>query len=162
MWDSFPKMGIYPSAAEITDFIALFRYISYLTGTPEVYWKTPEKAKAVMETMFLYELEPSKTSKILAHNFITWLEDGPPVYLSRGFLEAGCRWLNGHEMSDALGLGRPGTYYYCVFAGHNVLVATMARVQRLVPALDRFLVQVWSQTLAFNSCVHRVMLSETL
>ena len=56
MWDSFPKMGIYTSKQEITDFIALFRYISYVTGTPNEYFETPEKAKAVMETMFLYEL----------------------------------------------------------------------------------------------------------
>jgi hypothetical protein len=55
IWDSFPKMGIYPSKQEITDFIALFRYISYVTGTPNEYFETPEKAKAVMESMFLYE-----------------------------------------------------------------------------------------------------------
>lgn len=75
------QMGIQPTKQEITDFIALFRYISYLTGTPDHYFSTPSKAKAVMETMFLYELDPSKTSKMLAHNFIKWLEDEPPVYL---------------------------------------------------------------------------------
>jgi hypothetical protein len=142
MWDSFPKMGIYPSTAEITDFIALFRYISHLTGTPEIYWETPEKAKAVMETMFLYELAPNKTSKILAHNFISWLEDAPPVSLSRGFMEAGCRWLNGHEISDALGLSNPSLWYYCAFSGHNIVVTTLAQAQRFVPNLDRFLVKV--------------------
>ena len=142
MWDSFPKMGIYPSKQEITDFIALFRYISYVTGTPNEYFETPEKAKAVMETMFLYELEPNKTSKILAHNFIAWLEDQPPPYLSRDFMEAGCRWMNGHAMCDALGLGRPGLYYYAVFAGHNVIVSTMAHFQKLIPALDRFMIKV--------------------
>jgi hypothetical protein len=142
MWDSFPKMGIYPSKQEITDFIALFRYISYVTGTPNEYFETPEKAKAVMETMFLYELEPNKTSKILAHNFIAWLEGQPPPYLSRDFMEAGCRWMNGHEICDALGLGRPGLYYYAVFAGHNVIVSTMAMCQKLIPALDQFIIKV--------------------
>jgi hypothetical protein len=53
-------MGIYPTKQEIDDFIALFRYIAYLTGTPTEYWKTAEKAKAVMETMLLYEVSPWK------------------------------------------------------------------------------------------------------
>jgi hypothetical protein len=57
-------------------------------------------------------------------------------------MEAGCRWMNGHDMCDALGLGKPSLYYYLVFAGHNVIVATLAYSQRLVPVLDRFLIQV--------------------
>jgi hypothetical protein len=142
MWDGFPKMGIIPKKQEIVDFIALFRYIAYLTGTPTQYWETPEKAKAVMETMLLYELDPTNTSKILAHNFIKWIEDQPPAYLSRGFMEAGCRWMNGKEMCDALGLGNPGIYYYAVFAGHNILVSALAYSQRLIPAFDRFMIKV--------------------
>ena len=142
MWDSFPKMGIYPTQQEIVDFIALFRYIAYLTGTPTSYWETPEKAKAVMETMLLHELAPNGTSKILAHNFIKWIEDQPPPYLSRGFLEAGCRWMNGPEMCDALGLGRPGPYYYAVFAGHNILVSFLAYSQRFIPSFDRVVINV--------------------
>ncbi|KAG9232759.1 hypothetical protein BJ875DRAFT_465899 [Amylocarpus encephaloides] len=142
MWDSLPKMGVYPTKQEITDFIALFRYISYLTGTPTSYWTTPKKAKAVMETMFLHELDPTNTSKILAYNFITWLSNAPPVYLSRDFLEAGCRWMNGHEMSDALGMGRPNLIYYLVFQGHNVVVFTLAYLQRFIPAFDRFMINI--------------------
>jgi hypothetical protein len=57
-------------------------------------------------------------------------------------MEAGCRWMNGHEMCDALGLGRPDLYYYAVFAGHNVIVSTMAICQRLIPALDQFIIKV--------------------
>lgn len=142
MWDSFPKMGIYPTKQEIEDFIALFRYVAYLTGIPTEYWKTVEKAKAVMETFMLYELDPNKTSKILAHNFIKWLEDQPPAYLSRDFMEAGCRWMNGHDMCDALGMGRPSLYYYLVFAGHNVIVVTLAYSQRFIPGLDEFMIRV--------------------
>jgi hypothetical protein len=142
MWDSFPKMGIKPSEAEITDFIALFRYVAYITGTPTSYWKTPAKAKATMETMLLYELAPTETSKVLAQNFVKWIEDQPPAYLSKGFMEAGCRWMNGNEMCDALGLGRPSMYSYALFAGHNIVVSTMAVAQRFIPALDKFMVQV--------------------
>lgn len=107
--------------------------------------RTPETFPEELITNYLiirYELEPNKTSKILAHNFIAWLEDQPPPYLSRNFMEAGCRWMNGHDMCDALGLGRPSLYYYAVFAGHNVIVSIMARAQKLIPRLDRFIIQV--------------------
>ncbi|KAG4431768.1 hypothetical protein IFR05_012744 [Cadophora sp. M221] len=158
MWDSFPKMGIYPTQQEIVDFIALFRYIAYLTGTPTSYWETPERAKAVMETMLLHELAPNGTSKILAHNFIKWIEDQPPPYLSRGFLEAGCRWMNGPEMCDALGLGRPALYYYVVFAGHNILVSFLAYSQRFIPAFDRAVIKFFRKTL-YNAVTDHAHLS---
>lgn len=95
-----------------------------------------------METMLLYELAPSKNSKLLAHNFITWLTDIPSINLSRSFLEAGCRWVNGHDMCDALELGKPGLYHYCVFAGLCFFFSAMAYIQRLIPALDRFIIDV--------------------
>lgn len=135
-------MGIQPTEQEIIDFIAVFRYIAYLTGTPEHYFATPRQAKAIMESLFLQKTQMNKTSKIMAHNFITWLVDAPPVYVSRGFLEAGSRLLNGHEPSDDLGLGHPGAYSYCVFLGHNVIVASMARVQRLFPSFDEYIIKV--------------------
>ncbi|KAH6677122.1 hypothetical protein B0J14DRAFT_336091 [Halenospora varia] len=147
MWFSFPKLGIFITKEESADFLALFRYIAYLLGTPHHYFETPERARAVMQSMIYYEQNPNQTSSILAHNFIRWLEDSPPVYLSRGFIEAGCRVLNGGEMCDALGLGKPGLYYYCLFYGHNVLVSMLAYAQRLFPAFDRFVVKYFRQLL---------------
>lgn len=50
------------AAREATGYIALFRYVSYLTGTPTELFETPEKAKKVMEDMLLYEIQPIETS----------------------------------------------------------------------------------------------------
>lgn len=92
-----PKMGIHPTDQEAADFIALFRYIAYLIGAPNdgKYWADITKAKATFESMVWYELVPNETSKILAQNFIKWIEDQPPAYLSMGFMQAACRWMNG-------------------------------------------------------------------
>jgi hypothetical protein len=70
MWDAMPKMGIYPTRQEASDFIALFRYIAYVIGCPDHYFCDVDRAKAVFESMWLYELAPNKTSKILAQNFV--------------------------------------------------------------------------------------------
>ncbi|KAL9037253.1 MAG: hypothetical protein Q9214_005781 [Letrouitia sp. 1 TL-2023] len=108
MWFQLPKMGIVPKQQEVDDYIALFRYIAYLLATPTEYFETSEKAKAVMESMYLHELEPTPTSKIVGYNFVKCLEDLPPMNISKEFIEAGSRWFNGNELCDALDLGRPG------------------------------------------------------
>ena len=48
-----------------------------------------------MESLLLYEIDPTETSKILANNVIKCLEAQPPSYASRPFLEVNSRWLNG-------------------------------------------------------------------
>ncbi|TVY94533.1 hypothetical protein LAWI1_G000211 [Lachnellula willkommii] len=103
--------------------------------------------KATFESMLWYELVPNDTSKILAQNFIKWIEDQPPAYLSLGFMEAACRWMNGNEMCDALGLGRPALHHYAAFAGHNIIVSSLAWAQRIFPPLDRFVVAYTRKTL---------------
>jgi len=142
MWDSLPKMGIKLSEEEIADYVALFRYIAHVLGIPTDWWATSSKAKAFMESMYLYELEANDTSRLLTYNFIKWIEDEPPVYISTGFIEAGSRWVNGHEICDTIGLKHPGPLPYAVFAGHNVIVSTMAFAQKLSPKLDAFMVKV--------------------
>lgn len=142
MWFQLPKMGIAPKKQEIADYIALFRYVAYLLATPTQYFETPEKAKAVMESMYLNELEPSEISKIVGHNFVKCLEDLPPFNISRDFMEAGSRWINGDALCDALDLGRPGRYYYALMTGLSWIVRSVAFLQKTIPSFDRFIVAV--------------------
>ena len=76
VWLSLPRQGIWMTRQETVDFIALWRYIAYLTGTPTEQFETPEKAKMVMEVLLLYEIHPTKTSRILANNIIKSLAVG--------------------------------------------------------------------------------------
>lgn len=64
--------------------------------------------------------------------------------MSRGFIEAGSRWINGDEVCDEVGLGRPGVLHYLAFMGHCMLVASMAWVQRFVPGVDASVINVSS------------------
>lgn len=142
MWFQLPKIGIVPRRQEIDDYIALFRYVAYLLATPTDYFETAEKAKAVMESMYLHELEPTQTSKVVGYNFVKCLEDLPPLNISKEFIEAGSRWFNGNELCDALDIGRPGWYHYTLIIGLTGVVMTLSFLQRLIPAFDRFMIKV--------------------
>ena len=142
MWQSLPRQGIWPRADEIADYIALFRYLGHLTGTPPEYFDSPSRAKAVMESMLYYEMNPSATGKILGHNFVECLRDVSPMNISREFIEAGSRWLNGDEICDAMGMRRPGLYHSVLMAGHCMLNWGLCWAQRTVPALDRWIIAV--------------------
>ena len=142
MFLQLPRQNIYPHKQEIEDYIALFRYIAHLTGTPTEAYETPAKAKAWMESIMLTEIDPTDTSKILANNIIRCLEDTPPVYLSKEFLEVGSRWLNGNELCDGLGLGNPGYYYWALMAGQCWLSKVVAYTARAIPWLDEMQIAV--------------------
>lgn len=137
IWLSLPRQGIWMTAREATDYVALFRYVSYLTGTPTELFETPEKAKKVMEVMLLYEIEPTETSRVLAQNILSCLENQPPSFPSRSFLEVNCRWLNGNELCDALGLGRPKIYYWALMAGQCIFFMITCYLHRTIPYLDK-------------------------
>ncbi|MCJ1402258.1 hypothetical protein MMC11_005478 [Xylographa trunciseda] len=137
VWLAFPRQGIWLRQQEIIDYIALFRYIGYLMGTPNDYFETPEKARTIMESLLLYEIDPTETSKILANNVIRSLAAQPPQYASTAMLEANSRWLNGNELCDALGLGRPGFYYWALVAGQCLFFMAICYTYRSIPYLDR-------------------------
>lgn len=137
IWVSLPRQGIFMTRQEIADFIALWRYIAYLTGTPHEYFDTPERAKGFLEVLMLYELKPTETSKILANNIIRSLEDQPPSFASRNMLEASSRFLNGHELCDALGLGHPSIYYYSLTLGQCCFFMAICYFYRSFPWLAR-------------------------
>ncbi|OKL61055.1 hypothetical protein UA08_03138 [Talaromyces atroroseus] len=142
MFLQLPKMGIQPRPDEIEDYLALFRYVAYLIGTQPEYFSTFEKAKATMESCYVHELSLTETSRTVAYNFIRCVERLPaPLTISRSFIEAGSRWLNGNEICDQLGLGRPGILSYVAFSGLCSLVMMLAWTQRMIPAFDRFIVQ---------------------
>lgn len=133
IWLSLPRQGIFLRAQEIEDYVALWRYIAYLIGAPTEFFSTPSKARAVMQSIFLHEVHPTATSKLLAGNIIRCLADQPPGHPSAAFLTAGARWLNGPQLSDALGLEQQGWYYTFLMAGQCLFFAFFAYFYRLFP-----------------------------
>ena len=78
VWIALPRQGIFLRDAEIQDFIALFRYIAYLMGTPTEHFATPTKARYMMESLLLSEIRPNDISRILVNNVIESLANQPP------------------------------------------------------------------------------------
>lgn len=150
MWFQLPQMGVYPSQQEAADYIALWRYLGYLQGVPHEYFSSVAQAKATMESMVLHELRLTPTSLIVGHNFVECVKDLPPVMISAGFIEAGSRMLNGHEVCDGLGFGRPGPLAYACWRGHCWFVGALAMAQQWIPAVDEAMVAYWRKTLNYG------------
>ncbi|CAL3973540.1 hypothetical protein PZA11_005753 [Diplocarpon coronariae] len=141
IWLGFPRQGIWLREQEVLDYLALWRLVAYYIGTPDEYFDTPERARAMMESQLISEIQPSETSRVLANNVILALQNQPPAYASRDFLNASARWLNGDELADALGLGRPGWYYKALVAGQCVFFICLCYTYRSIPYLDRRKIQ---------------------
>lgn len=149
-WLQLPFLGVQPSLQESADYIALFRYVGYLVGTPDEHFQTIEHAKATMESMLLYETRISPTCLIVGHNFVQCITDLPPFNVSAQFVEAGSRVFNGDSFCDSLGHGTPGWYSYLCFRGFCWLVRTLAFAQHLSPAVDRAVTDYFRRTLHEN------------
>ena len=137
IWLSLPRQGIWIRQQEIVDYIALWRLIAFYTGTPTDFFETPAKAKACMESLLLNEVDPSDTSRLLAANIIRALENTPPTFASRSFLEANARWLNGNDLADALGLGRPSLYHWALMGGQCLFFMFICYLYRSIPSWDK-------------------------
>jgi len=137
IWISLPRQGIWMRQQEIDDYIALWRYVGYLIGCPTDFFATTAKAKAVMESLLLYEIQPTQTSKILANNIIKSLESRPPTWASADMLIASARWLNGNDLADQLGLPRPSLYYWALMAGQCTFFVVMCYTYRSFPSWDK-------------------------
>ncbi|KAI9733557.1 MAG: hypothetical protein M1834_003159 [Cirrosporium novae-zelandiae] len=137
VWLSFPRQGIFLRQQEIEDYIALWRLVAHYTGTPTSYFSSPEKARAIMESLLVHEISPTSTSRILASNILTALENQPPTYSSRGFLVANARWLNGNELCDELSLGHASSYYWALVAGQCIFFCVLCYTHRTFSFLDR-------------------------
>ncbi|KAF2678667.1 hypothetical protein K458DRAFT_394718 [Lentithecium fluviatile CBS 122367] len=137
IWVSFPRQGIFLREQEKEDYVALWRYIGYILGTPTEHFETTAKAKAIMESLLYNEVHPSDMSKILANNIIHSLEGQPPTYVSTDMLVASARWLNGNDLGDELGLPRVSFYYWSLMAGQCLFFMGLCYFYRAMPYLDR-------------------------
>ncbi|KAJ5151741.1 hypothetical protein N7492_010036 [Penicillium capsulatum] len=148
LWLQLPRLGIPVSQQETEDYVALFRYIAYLLGTPTTHFETIEKAKLLMESLYVHDLEVTETSLTVAYNFIQCVSNLPwPFSISPGFIAAGSRWLNGDDLADQLGLEHPSYIHYLAFAGQCLLSIELAWVQRLLPFIDDFMVKLFRNLL---------------
>ncbi|KAE8387164.1 hypothetical protein BDV23DRAFT_161863 [Aspergillus alliaceus] len=132
-----PRQGIFLRNQEIDDYIALWRLVAYYMGTPTETFMTTARARAMMESLAVSELDPTDTGKILAQNIILGLENTAPTYASKEYLEAMARKLNGDELSDRLGLPRPTLYYRVLVYGHCLVVMVACYGLRAFPKLDQ-------------------------
>lgn len=137
IWLSFPRQGIYLHQQEIEDYLALWRYIAYIMGTPDDWFSSPNKAKAIMESLLYYEVKPSDMSKTMANNIIYALKEEPPTFVSADMLTASARWLNGNELCDQLGLKQVSLYYWSLMAGQCLFFMVYCYTYRLFPNWDK-------------------------
>ncbi|KAF5634284.1 flavin-binding monooxygenase-like family [Fusarium sp. NRRL 52700] len=137
IWQSLPRQGIHMREQEIVDYVALWRLIAYYMGTPTDFFSSPAKARAIMESLYLYEYNPSSRSQTHAQNIIIAMSDTAPSYASKPYLEATARWLNGDPLADALGIGKPSRYYTILAAGQCLLFMIVYYTCRDIPFLDR-------------------------
>ena len=135
-WLQLPFMGVQPTEQETADYIALFRYVAHVIGTPTEHLETTARAKATMESMLVNEFRLNDTALVVSHNFIQCLTDLPPFNVSAQFIEAGSRVFNGDDFCDKIGLGRPSLYSYACFRGFCWLFWALALLQQHIPALD--------------------------
>ncbi|KAJ4369168.1 hypothetical protein N0V83_006252 [Neocucurbitaria cava] len=136
IWISLPRQGIFLRQQEIEDYLALWRYIAYIMGTPDDTFSTQAKSKAMMESLLYYEVDPSDMSKTMANNIIYALKEEPPTFVSADMLTASARWLNGNELGDRLGLKRVSAYYWSLMAGQCLFFIFYCYGYRMFPTLD--------------------------
>ncbi|QKX55157.1 uncharacterized protein TRUGW13939_02249 [Talaromyces rugulosus] len=142
-----PKLGINPDPQMIKEYIAVYRYIAYVLGTPTEYFSTVEQSKATMESIMLSEPGPTDSSTVLTSNFIEMIRDFSGVNISKSLIETGVRKINNDEMADQLGLSKPGYFYQALFRGYCGILVFVYRLQRLLPFVDRFLTNMSKQFL---------------
>ncbi|KAI0025144.1 hypothetical protein F4780DRAFT_415198 [Xylariomycetidae sp. FL0641] len=136
IWMGLPRQGIWLRQQEILDYLALWRYVAYLMGTPHDWMATPESAKRMMESLLVSEIKPTKASANLANNIIAGLQNQPPTYASPQFMQAETYWLNGSELAQALDVPRPSLYYSGLVLGQCMFFATMGYINRSISFLD--------------------------
>ncbi|KAL4805222.1 hypothetical protein BDV18DRAFT_161619 [Aspergillus unguis] len=135
---ALPSQGVYPRQQEIEDYIALWRWVGYVIGAPVFYMDTATRAKAMMESVMLNAVKPSDNSRVLIQNILKALDNVSPIYASRDWWEAGGRVLNGDELSDAIGLGKPSLYYRTLIRSQSLTFKLLNYFTRSIPAVDRW------------------------
>jgi hypothetical protein len=138
LFQALPRQGLFPTQQEIKDYLALWRYIAYLMGTPHEQFAEPDLARRMMESLILHEINPTSVSCILANNILSGFANQPPTYASRSMLAATARWLNGHDLCDALGLPKPPLYYYLLMVGQCLFFMGTCYLARYFKPWDNY------------------------
>ncbi|KAH7067693.1 hypothetical protein BKA63DRAFT_423848 [Paraphoma chrysanthemicola] len=141
VWRTLPRQGIYVRHQEALDYIALWRWVGYILGTPYHILETPAKAHGAMESLMYACMAPSKNSRALAQNLLSALDGVSPLYAPKEFFIAGTRHINGDQICDEIGLSKPGLYWKAVILGQCWLLMLATYVGRSIPALDRWMVE---------------------
>ncbi|KAK1659594.1 hypothetical protein BDP55DRAFT_619565 [Colletotrichum godetiae] len=143
VWLALPRQGIYVRQQEALDYLALWRWVGYILGTPHWILETPERALASMESLLKACLAPSKNSRALANNLVIALDGVAPIHEPKEFFEAGTRFINGDEMCDDVGLGKPGLYWDAVIRGIIWTLMVITYMSRSIPAWDRWQIKTF-------------------
>ncbi|KEY70704.1 hypothetical protein S7711_07330 [Stachybotrys chartarum IBT 7711] len=114
VWLALPRQGVRLSRQQAVDFLAMWRWVGYVMGTPVDWMATPEQAKAMMESVMACEIQPSANSKILANNILTAEAMVPPLFLKREYMTAITYQLNGYDLSQALDIDKPSIKYRAI------------------------------------------------
>ncbi|KAK2066106.1 tat pathway signal sequence [Colletotrichum caudatum] len=154
LWVGLPRQGIYPTRAEGADYLALWRWVAHVMGTPTGAFASPAAARAMMESLMASEIEPSDTSRVLANNVLSGLCNQPPSYVSREFLAAETYWLNGPKLARALAVAQPPFYYTLLIIGQCIFFMVMCYSRRLFPHWDTSRNESLKKAL-FNLTVHK-------
>lgn len=158
IWLGLPRQGIFMREDEAADYIALWRLVAYYMGTPTESFETPDKARKMLESLLSFEIKPTDMSQVLANNIITGLENTAPTYASKGFSEANAWWLNGRELSTALGIKEPTLYYRAVMLGYCIFTCSVCYSSRIFWFLDKLQIAV-SNKHPHHSALTRLMMS---
>lgn len=142
VWLGLPRQGIYPSQQETDDYIALWRLVAYYMGTPTDPLESTEKARAMMESLLISEIDPTETGKVLAKNILIGLENTAPAFASKEFMEAMTRLLNGDQLADELDIPRSNLYYRMLIWGYCFWVMVVSYIVPKIYFIDRIAISV--------------------
>lgn len=130
---SLPRVGIFCTEQQIADYLALWRWVGYIMGTPVDWMATPAAAKAMMEAVLVSEMKPSTNSQIIANNILTAQTNFPPLYASRQFLAALAYRLNGEELAAALNIETPNVFYRSLASVQGATFNLLSSTYGLLP-----------------------------
>ncbi|KAJ0416395.1 hypothetical protein BJY00DRAFT_304169 [Aspergillus carlsbadensis] len=137
VWIGLPRQGIYLTEKEIDDYIALWRLVAYYMGTPSDVFADKPTAKAFMESILAFEVDPKPIGQVLAKNIVIGLENTAPSFASAEFMEAMARHLNGDKLSDRLDIPKTSLYYQTLIYGYCYLVILISYSNRVFPLFDK-------------------------
>jgi hypothetical protein len=137
IWYSLPRQRIQLREQEIDDFIALWRYISYLIGSPDEWFADRRRALLVQQSIMYIELHPNHNSKVLANNMIEAFRRDTPVKMPVGLINASARHLAGDPLCDEWDIRKPNIIWRGVWHGNVRMYKGFAYMCRSVGWMDR-------------------------